>query len=50
MLHHGFEAVCLGCKFFSSGLRAFDSEAELEVFLVAYQDIGDGGDFFEDGA
>ena len=47
---HFFEAFDLGFDVFAAGFRAFDAEAELEVFFVADEDVGDAGDFGEDGA
>ena len=47
-IDHSFETVDLGRQFLAAGLRTFDSEAKLEVFLVADQDVGDVGDFLED--
>ena len=47
---HLLEAFDLGGQVLAAGLGAFDPQAELEVFLVAHQDVGDPGDLGEDFA
>ena len=44
---HPLEAVDLAGEALAAGLRALNAQAELEVFLVADQDVGEPGDFRE---
>ena len=47
---HLFEAVDLRCHRASAGFRARDAERELEVLLIADQDVGGGRDLGKDRA
>ena len=46
-LDHALEAFDLGRQALAARLRAFDAQAELEVLLVAHQDVGHAGDLAE---
>ncbi len=47
---HLFEAVDFRCHRGAAGLRALDAERELEVLLIADQDVGGGRDLGKDRA
>ena len=47
---HALEAVDLARQALAARLRALDAQAELEVLLVADEDVGDAGDLVEDRA
>ena len=40
---HALEALDLGGKILAARFRPFDAQAELEIFLIADQDIRQGG-------
>ena len=41
---HALEALYLGIEILSAGFGAFEAEAELEVFLIADQNVRNGGE------
>lgn len=47
---HALETLDLGGKILAACFRPFDAQAELEIFLIADQDIRQGGDLREGGA
>jgi len=49
-LDHRLEAFDLRSQVRAAFFRSFDAQAELEIFFVAHEDIGGGGDLGEDAA
>ena len=47
---HFFEVVDFGFDIFTAGFRSLDVQAELEVFFVTDEDVGERSDFGEDRA